>query len=251
MIALDSVAAGPAGTAVLQDISLRLAAGERVALLGASGAGKTTLLRLCGADLEPLAGTATVAGVSVHARPAQATLRRLRTRIACIHQGHDLVGPSSVARNVLAGGLGRWGLARTLATWIWPPAVELERVAAILKRVGIAHLLWQRVDRISGGERQRVAIARALYQDAPLVLADEPVSQLDPGNAHAVLDLLCRTAEEDGRTLLACLHQAELAVQYFPRAVGLRGGRIAFDLPTAQVTESLLTDLFRRAEDGR
>ena len=243
MIELHQVSADYGTAPILSDVSLRIAAGEQVALLGPSGAGKTTLLRLIGAALVPTSGTCRIHGNAVPSSESPA-LRVVRSRIATIHQQHDLIARSSVARNVLAGRLGRWGVWKTLRTWVWPAADDCAAVAAVLTRVGLAEHLWDRCDRLSGGQQQRIAIARAMYQDAELLLADEPVSSLDPAQASAVLELLCRTATEDGRTLIASLHHPELARRWFPRLIGLRGGRIIFDLPREEVDDARLANLF-------
>lgn len=242
MIAFDGVSAGYGGTQIIQGLDLRIAAGERVALLGPSGAGKTTVLRLCAAALAPQAGRCSIAGVAL-AGDAPAP-RSLRSAIAIIHQRQDLVARSSVVRNVMAGRLGRWSAWQTLRTWCWPAQRDIAEVHAVLQRVELGECLWQRCDRLSGGQQQRVAIARALYQDARLILADEPVSSLDPTRSAAVLDLLCRTASEDGRTLVASLHQPDLARRWFPRLIGLREGRVQFDLPSEAVDDARLAALF-------
>jgi phosphonate transport system ATP-binding protein len=108
-------------------------------------------------------------------------------------------------------------------------------LATLLARVGLAGRTETRTDRLSGGQQQRVAIARALWQHPEALLADEPVSSLDPARARAALSLLTRLSSEDGLTLIVSLHQLDLAREFFPRLVGLRGGRIVFDRPSAEV----------------
>jgi phosphonate transport system ATP-binding protein len=104
----------------------------------------------------------------------------------------------------------------------------------------MADKLFERCDRLSGGQLQRVAIARTLYQRAELILADEPVSALDPILANQVIAELNNEATARNVTLVASLHAVDLALHWFPRIIGLKAGRIAFDLPVACVTEHLL-----------
>ena len=243
VIRLTNVSAGYAEGNILSHIELQVARGERVCLLGRSGAGKTTLLRLMSAALAPRTGILLLDNHDPHVLVG-AALRRMRSTIAIIHQSHDLVDRASVAHNVLAGRLGRWSAWETLRTWIWPAADRLSEVHGVLQRVGLGDYLWHRCDRLSGGQQQRVAIARALYQQAQVILADEPVASLDPANAAEVIDLLIRTTHEDGRTLVASLHQPELARRWFTRLIGVRDGAISFDLPAAEVDDTRIAALF-------
>ena len=123
------------------------------------------------------------------------------------------------------------------------------RAAAALARFELADKLWERVDRLSGGERQRVALARALLSPARLWLIDEPLSALDPARARGALQVLVEAARARRITLVASLHHVELALQAFPRLVGLRDGQIQFDLPAVQVTPALLAALYAQHED--
>ena len=120
---------------------------------------------------------------------------------------------------------------------------SLDRSA--LEQVGLAEKLWQRTDRLSGGEQQRVALARVLVQDPVAIVADEPVSSLDPARSEDLMQLLCELATTQGKTLVISLHDVALAQTYCTRLVGLRQGRIHFDLPTEQVTAALIEDLYR------
>ena len=113
-----------------------------------------------------------------------------------------------------------------------------------LARTGIGGLLHARTDTLSGGEQQRVALARVLVQDPDLVLADEPVASLDPARAEEVLELLCEPAADRDRTLLVSLHDPDLALRHCDRVVGLRAGRVLFDLPPAEVTADLRRQLY-------
>jgi phosphonate transport system ATP-binding protein len=125
---------------------------------------------------------------------------------------------------------------------------DLEEILNLLDRVGIGEKMYHRVDSLSGGQQQRAAIARALFQKPEALLADEPVASVDPARARAVLELLISLSRERGLTLLVSLHDPALAIELFPRVIGLRDGRIAFDLPSCQVSDTQLDPLFQLQE---
>ena len=239
VIRLQGVGHQYAGARALADLDLVVHAGERVALLGPSGAGKSTLLSLLNGSLVATTGRVEVLGVEP-ARLATRQLRHLQRRIGLIHQQLDLVEQVRVVHNVNAGRLGHWNPAQALVSLLWPR--ERPAALAALERVGLGWALLERTERLSGGEQQRVAIARVLVQEPELVLADEPVSSLDPARSGEVLDLLQREAGE--HTLVVSLHQPELARRHCTRAVGLREGRVVFDVPSADLTEHRLADLY-------
>lgn len=221
------------------DINLTVASGERVAVLGPSGAGKSTLLALLNGSLPATCGDVEVLGANLIGLKPSA-LRALQRRIGTISQRLDLVEQVRVLHNVNAGRLGHWGTARALAALAWPHADAT--VVRALERVGLAWAAYERTERLSGGERQRVAIARLLVQNAELVLADEPVSSLDPARAAGILDLLGATGPKV--TVVVSLHQPELARRHCTRAIGLRGGRLIFDLPPESLSSKVLNDLY-------
>ena len=230
------------GRRVLDSIELVVGPGETVALAGPSGAGKSTLLRLCvGSVTANDPETVRILGVDRAAASERASLR-LSRRVAMIHQQLDLVGPLKVVHNVNAGHLGEWGRLRAMRSLLRP--VQLEEARRALAAVGIADKLFDRTDRLSGGEQQRVALARVLVQNPDLILADEPVSSLDPARADGVMVLLTEMAAAH-RALLVSLHDFDLARRRCDRVVGLRDGRIMFDLPAAEVTDELGRRLYR------
>lgn len=227
--------------AALCDLDLEVRAGERVAVLGASGAGKSTLLALLNGSLPPTSGTVEIFAQQAARLPASRR-RRLQARIGTVDQRLGLVEQVRVLHNVNAGRLAEWGTVRALGSLVWPRG--LAQVRAALDRVEMGWALHERTERLSGGERQRVAIARLLLQRPELVLADEPVSSLDPVHAADVLDLLGDPGL--ARTLVVSLHQPELARVHCHRAVGLREGRIVFDVPVAELDRQALHDLYAR-----
>jgi phosphonate transport system ATP-binding protein len=171
-------------------------------------------------------------------RPSQ--LQAVQRRIGTISQRLDLVDQVRVLHNVNAGRLGRWGTARALATLVSPRADSTATEA--LGRVGLSWAVHERTERLSGGERQRVAIARLLVQRPELVLADEPVSSLDPARAADILELL--SAVQRPVTVVMSLHQPELARRHCSRVIGLRAGRLVFDLAAGDLGDRALDDLY-------
>jgi phosphonate transport system ATP-binding protein len=229
------------GSLALDQVSLDVRRGEHVAFVGPSGAGKTTLFRILNLTLRPTSGAFRLEGVDA-ARLSGSELRRARRRIGTVYQQHNLVGRLRVVHNVLAGNLGRWSVATALTSLASPRAVD--QAAGALAHVGMPEKLWARTDELSGGQQQRVAIARVLVQDPDAILADEPVSSVDPSLAVAIVTLLRDLSHESRKTLLMNLHSVELALGYFPRIVGVREGRIVFDLAPDKVTPELLAALY-------
>jgi phosphonate transport system ATP-binding protein len=143
---------------------------------------------------------------------------------------------------VLAGRHGAWGFWRGLASLAYP--ADLAQARAALARLDLDGRLFDRCDRLSGGQLQRVGVARVLYQQPALILADEPVSSLDPQLAAHTVGELHREAQARGVTLVASLHAVDLALKWFPRIVGLRDGAVAFDAPPVRVSDRMLRDLY-------
>jgi phosphonate transport system ATP-binding protein len=234
------------GVLALDGISLVIGPGEHVAFVGPSGAGKTTLFRMLNLTLRPTGGTLRVDGVDA-ATLATAGLRQARRRIGTIYQQQNLVGRLRVVHNVLAGNLGRWSTLAALRSLARPHRAD--EAARALAQVGIPEKLWARTDELSGGQQQRVAIARVLVQDPDIILADEPVSSVDPTLAVSIVALLRDLARESGKTLLMNLHGLPLALTYFPRIVGIRDGRVQFDLAPTKVTPDVLEELYAGHRD--
>jgi phosphonate transport system ATP-binding protein len=234
------------GFAALDGITLKAEKGERIALIGPSGAGKTSLLSVLGTALAPTAGTAEVLDFGQDLA-STAAIKHLRSRIGTIHQSPPLPGRQRAVTAVLAGKLGQWPAWKSLASLLYP--LDVAGARAALERVDLADKLFARCDQLSGGQLQRVGIARVLYQQPELILADEPVSALDPTLALATIRLLVAEAEARGATLVASLHAVDLALGNFSRIVGVKAGRIAFDLPAADVSVPLLHELYASEGD--
>jgi phosphonate transport system ATP-binding protein len=229
---------------VLCGINLAVGRGEFVGIIGLSGSGKSTLLRCINRLVEPSSGhirvpttliTGNGAGILVDVVGLKGTeLRRLRRKIGMIFQQFNIVKRLSVIENVLSGGLGYQSpLRSTLRSFTRD---EKRKALTNLNRVGLLDLAYRRADELSGGEQQRVAIARTLMQDPALILADEPVSSLDPKLSCVVLDILKRVCQEDGITALVSLHTLELTREYAARIIGLKNGQICFDGTADELT---------------
>jgi phosphonate transport system ATP-binding protein len=214
------------GHRALSGVDLCVAPGEVVALVGSNGAGKSTLLRCLVRLLEPTDGRIVIDGVDVRAA-GRSDLRDLRMSTGFVFQGYPLVSRLSVFHNVLHGAMGRRG-ARCLWPVIAPREIRHEAMAC-LDRVGLAEMADRRADTLSGGQKQRVAIARLLMQRPRLILADEPVASLDPVAGVAVMELLRDIAIERQLTVIAALHQLDLALRFTHRIVGLQHGELKLD----------------------
>jgi phosphonate transport system ATP-binding protein len=234
-------AASATAPAAVRGITLDIEAGEHVAVIGPSGAGKTTLLHALACALRPSAGSVQLGGRNPWTL-SRADLQVLRGQLFLAPQVPPLPPRQRVITAVLAGRLPHQSLLASLKSLFYPSDIPLADAA--LMRFDLSEKLFERVDRLSGGERQRVGLARALASDAQLILVDEPLSALDPTRAVQAISTLTSAAREKQATLVATLHHVEMALQHFPRIVGLRGGELAFDLPATQVTQQLLRDLY-------
>ncbi len=230
------------GRTVLDGVDFSAAAGELVAFLGANGSGKSTTLRCVMGITAPDAGTITIGGAPREALQGR-ELQQARQRMAMIFQKIHLVPRRTALDNVCAGALARIPTFRSLTPMLFPTEIQQEALDC-LDRVGLADRAFDRVGRLSGGQQQRVAVARALCQRADIMLADEPVSALDPHAAEEVMALLRELAHTEGLAVAAVLHQPDLALRYADRSIGLLHGSMTFDLPSADVTAEHLDTLY-------
>ena len=221
---------------VVEDVTVTVGAGERVALVGPSGAGKTTVLRLANGSLQPDEGTVRFDGDTATSE-----------QVALAYQGETLVDRRTALANVISGRVGALSWWRGLLEPLSPR--NPEPALALLDAVGLADRADDRVDALSAGERQRVAFARALIQEAPVVLADEPTANLDPASRETVLSVLDAVAGD--RTLLTVLHDVDLALDHYDRILGLAAGRLQFDAPASEVSEEMLDSLFGGSDSSQ
>jgi phosphonate transport system ATP-binding protein len=229
----------------LRALSLHLAAGEQVAIIGPSGAGKTTLLQVLACAQPPTQGTLLLSGMNPWTQSPGA-LRGLRGQLFLAPQVPPLPPRQRVVTSVLAGRLPAMGLGASLRSLFYP--TDIPAAYQALAHFDLGDKLFERVDRLSGGERQRVGLARALLAPASLWLIDEPLSALDPMRARMAMSALVGLARERQTTLVATLHQVDMALAHFPRIVGLRDGQLEFDLPSAQVSREHLAHLYDQHE---
>ena len=231
----------PNGKVALAGFDLTVTAGELVVVLGGNGSGKTTLLRCITRMLEPTGGEIWLGETNL-AELSGERLRQARLPLAMVWQQANLVRRRSVLANVASGALGRHGGLWTALGGL--PADELRAAYGHLDEVGLAELAGQRAGTLSGGQAQRVAIARALAQRPRVLLADEPVASLDPEAADDIMRLLRRLAAEENLAVLCVLHQVELAYEFADRVVGIRDGRIVFDLPCSDLPRDAVRQLY-------
>jgi phosphonate transport system ATP-binding protein len=227
----------------LSSLSLTINKGEIVALIGPSGAGKTTLLNILANILKPDSGELQIDSLI---STAYKTGKQLARKVGIIRQQFDLVGQLPVIHNVLAGRLYEWGFLKSLISLVVPQDKNQALVA--LDRVGLPDKTYERTSNLSGGEQQRVALARLLVQRPEVILADEPIASLDPARAEDIISMLTTLAREEDETLVASLHTVEYARKYFTRIIALRDGKIFFDLPSEEVTDHMLSELYNLKE---
>jgi len=241
---------------VLRGVSFSVDKGEFVGVIGLSGAGKSTLLRCINRLINATAGEILVPSALLRGESNgppidilklnAGDLRALRRKIGMIFQQFNIVKRLSVIENVLSGGLGYQPAVRSALRMF---SHEERRHALVnLKRVGLLEYTYKRADELSGGEQQRVAIARTLMQEPVIILADEPVSSLDPTLSRVVLDILKRVCREDGITAVVSLHALELTRQYADRVIGLKQGQIFFDGPTQSLTDAVVDSVYQRRD---
>ena len=232
----------------LNGVTLEVRPGEQIALLGQSGAGKTTLFRLLNGTLRPTAGSVVFDGCDT-ASLSNRGLRAMRRRVGTIYQQHHLVPSLTALENTLCGALGRMSLLTTLRSIFRPAKTDLEHAMRALELVGLADKRAARADELSGGQQQRLAAARVLMQSPDVILADEPTASLDPELAESMTSLLAGLARDGRKTLIMAVHKVELALEHFPRVVGLRAGSLSFDVSPSEVQQDLLSALYAR--DGK
>jgi putative ABC transport system ATP-binding protein len=207
-----------ASTAALDHVSLEVAAGEAVAVMGPSGSGKSTLLNLIAGLDKPTSGTVTVAGQRVEALSETWLARYRRREVGMIFQFFNLLDDLTVAANVL--------LPAQLAGT--PRRKARARCAELLAQLGIGKYRDTYPGRLSGGERQRVAIARALVNSPAILLADEPTGAVDTATGEEIGQLLL-DINAAGQTLVLVTHSPDLAARYARRTVRLLNGHVASD----------------------
>jgi phosphonate transport system ATP-binding protein len=233
----------PNGRRLLDGISFTVTRGEFVGILGASGAGKTLTLRCLNGLLKPDQGSVIVEDENQQkwdvCQASKKQLRVLRQKIGVIFQGNHLVKRLSALENVL---IGRLGQIRTLRSLVYGfTDREAEEAYLALEKVKISSLAGARVGSMSGGEMQRVAIARAIFQNPTLLLADEPISSLDPSNAKLIMKLIRPLAET--LPIIGVFHQPEMTARYCTRVIAIKEGRVVYD-GSPRLSQDLLVEIY-------
>jgi len=228
----------------LDEVSLEINPNEIVALLGSSGAGKSTLLKSIVGLVKLDEGEVLFKNTSVIGK----NLKILRNSVATIYQNFNLVVRSSVIKNIMLGKVSKVSSWRILAN-IWPREIKLQAIS-LLTEVGLDSLdLHKRIENLSGGQQQRIGIARALIGSPEIILADEPVSNLDPQTAKEILSLLKEKSKENKISILCSLHQVELAKSFADRIIGMKDGRIVFNKLTKNLSEKDLNMIYKNKID--
>ena len=226
----------------LDDVSIVVDPGERLAVIGASGAGKSTLFRTLTRSVALSSGRVSVGERNLYAL-SKKELKGVRQYVGTIYQAYNLVPQLPAGVNAAlgeVGGMGAWGTLRTFLTG--PDTALTSRVAAALDRVDLRDKAHIRTADLSGGQQQRVAVARLLVQRPLLILADEPFTAVDPVTTERVMEALLELNGE-GATLLVNLHDVEIA-RRFPRVVALREGRVVFDGSPERLTDESLSRIY-------
>lgn len=230
----------------LNDVSLKVKAGEFVTVIGRSGAGKSTLLRCVNRMIEPTAGRIEFDGTDMRSLRKR-ELRRARTRIGMIFQHFNLVSRQTVIENVLHGRLGyKSTLNGSLGIYT---NEEKSHAIEVLDRLGLAEQMHKRCDQLSGGQKQRVGIARALVQNPRLILCDEPIASLDPSSSKTIMDHLYRISRDMKITILMNLHQVDIAIKYSDRLIGIREGSIVFDGDPKKLKKKTVAEIYGSDSD--
>jgi len=234
----------PNGTEALKDVTLEIPQGDFVAVIGLSGAGKSTLIKLVNKMIPVTSGTLTVNDVPVDESLNGKELRRFRRNIGMVFQSFNLIGRTTVIKNVLAARVADMKLLPSLVGYY----SDEDKVKALeaLHQVGILEKAYMRADQLSGGQQQRVALARTIAQDPDIILADEPVASLDPITANQVMADFEKVNKELNITVIANMHHVDMALKYAKRVIGIREGNVVFDGPSSEITEELLKEIYGR-----
>jgi phosphonate transport system ATP-binding protein len=228
-------------TVAINGVNLEIEEGKITGIIGRSGSGKSTLLRMINRLIEPTEGTIEFNDIIITDIKGKA-LRKWRSECAMIFQQFNLVDRLDVLTNVLIGSLGRNYSFLNLFGYF----SKEEKINALrnLNRFELTEKSLQRSGTLSGGQQQRVAIARALMQKPKILLADEPISSLDPKNSKRVMDDMLKINREDGITVICNLHSLEVAKKYCDRLIGLSEGEVVFDGKPNELTADISKKLY-------
>ena len=240
LIEVDGVTKYYGADPALKDVSFSVGRGEIIGIAGPSGSGKTTLLNMISGLSKPSAGSIKISDKDIgKLKPG----KELAALVGMIDQQYSIVPELNVINNVLAGNLGNWSLLKSLVSLIYP--LEREKVSLMLKDLGIEDKINNKAAHLSGGEQQRVSIARLLIQNPMVVLADEPVSSLDPTRAEDIMQLIKSKLVTENRSVIITLHNTKLIQNYCSRLIGIKEHSVVFDVSSDQINEEMLSELYK------
>jgi phosphonate transport system ATP-binding protein len=241
MIKMKNLALGYKKEQILQDLNLKIKKGEFVGIIGPSGAGKSTLMMSIVGGIKIFGGEFKVLDFDIK-NIKKKQLYKLRQQIGIVFQGYNLVDRLSVLDNVVAGMLKDIPLSRAVIKYYREK--ELKKAKECMEIVDILKYSHKKCDELSGGQKQRVAIARALAGEPKIILADEPISALDPKSAKKVMDILKNINEKYGVTIITNLHHLEVVKEYCERIIGVNNGTIIFDSKSSELSPKIIEQIY-------
>jgi len=227
----------------VKNINLQIADEEIIALIGVSGAGKSTLLHCINRLIEPTTGKIFIDGEDILSY-SEKHAQIIRRKIGIIFQNYNLLRRSLVINNVLLGRLGFLPSIRSFMGINGYSKEDIQFAKSCLRKVGIEDLSYRQISDISGGQRQRVSIARTLCQQPSIILADEPVSSLDPTRGKEIMNLLIEIHKREKITMIVSLHDINIAKKYANRIIGLTKGEVIFDGKPEELSEEIILEIF-------
>jgi len=248
MINMENLTLGYKKEIILKNIDLKITKGEFIGIIGPSGAGKSTLLMSVVGGIKVFNGAFKVLDLDMR-KTKKKDLAKLRRKVGIVFQGYHLVDRLSVLDNVISGMLKDIPITRAIIKYYKDK--ELKKAKEYMQIVDIDKYSSKRCDELSGGQRQRVAIARALAANPKLILADEPVSALDPKSATKVMKIFKKVNETYGVTVIANLHHLDYAQEYCDRIIGVNSGEVVFDGSSGELTDELVEQIYLTKNDSK
>lgn len=241
LLKIDSVSKTYSGNVIaLNNVNISISDNEIIAILGPSGSGKSTLIRT-------ILGLTSLDEGNIYFRNnnfKDKNYKIIRNSIATIYQNFNLVSRSSIIKNIMLGDITKISSWRVLFN-LWPKETQ-DKAMDIIEEVGLNSIdLKKRVENLSGGQQQRVGVARALIGAPDIILADEPVSSLDPQTATDILNLIRETAKKNKISVLCSLHQIDFAKSFADRIIGMKEGNIMFNKPAKNILKFDLNKLYK------